>query len=358
MTKKISFIDNLKIFLIALVVAHHVAQAYQVGVNDWLVADPDKTVWLSVLISTNATYFMGLFFLISAYFLPSSCAKTSPWVLVKKKLIRLGIPTLLTVLFILPPTFYLGGYVEQYSFVSFLKDWFFTREHFTFGHTWFIMQLLVYSCGYVAIRKYFGSFTKPIVLSHKLILLYTLALFACTGIVSLQYPQNTWCLYHLVEPYHLPQYISLFVIGSIAYEHNWLQTFDRRIGYIWLGIGIFGVVIYAIQNVISEFGFSPLGYLLWSSVMCSAWCVGLLALFRDYVTVDGRIHCFLRDNAYCVYLVHILPLVYIQSLFVPYDFGGMQKFLMVFALSYVASYVVALLLRYMREWILSPISKK
>ncbi len=341
---KIYYLDNLKVFLVALVVAHHAAQGYQLG-ELWLIPDPDQTKWLALLISTNATFFMGLFFFISGYFLPRSCEKTTRGTLFKKKVMRLGVPALCTVLFILPPTYYVSEYNQHESFIHFLTGWFFTKEHFTFGHTWFIMQLLFYSSIYIALCP---KRAHQVAISNSRIVLYTVALFVSTWLVSLKFPNGEWYFYHLVEPFHLPQYISLFAAGIMAYKSNWLHTVSPRMGYTWLGIGSICFAILVVLKA-ANIGFSPIGYTLWSSIMCSSFCVGLLTLFRECCNVQTPLLQFLAKNGYTVYLVHVLPVICVQRLLLPYSFGGMLKFFIAFVVSYIASYMLAALLRFKKE---------
>ncbi len=341
---KISYLDNLKTFLIILVVAHHAALSYQLGAANWLIPDPEKTKWISLLITSNATFFMGLFFLISGYFLPGSYERSPAWILIKKKLIRLGIPTLFTLFFILPPAFYFS-YQGPLSFTDFYRYWFLTKAHFTWGHTWFIIQLLIYSIFYIVCRKLYPSFLKPsqhFSLTQTKIVLYTTALFLMTAIMNLWFPQDRWTLHHLFEPYHLPQYVSLFFIGILAFENKWLETLNRPMGYTWLMIGIlcFGYLALHLETQ------APLFKTLWSSLMCPAWCIGLLTLFRDYMNKTGPLLQSLSANAYAVYLVHVVVVVYIQSLLVPYtQWSIWEKFTITFVIGYLGSNLICVLLR-------------
>ena len=78
---------------------------------------------------------MGLFFLISAYFIPGSLDRSGTKQFVRKRAIRLGVPMLVVLILSLSVT----GKAE-------------------FAHTWFLEHLLFYSLAYVCIyeacRKY------------------------------------------------------------------------------------------------------------------------------------------------------------------------------------------------------------
>ncbi|MEH7239365.1 acyltransferase family protein, partial [Bacillus sp. JJ1562] len=94
------FIDNIKIALIMLVVAHHAGQPYGPG-GWWYFLDDESINWLGRFFSVNAAFFMSMFFFLSAYFLPQSIARKGPERFLKERLIRIGIPLLLGFLVII-----------------------------------------------------------------------------------------------------------------------------------------------------------------------------------------------------------------------------------------------------------------
>ena len=69
-TTRLAFLDNLKIGLTALVIAHHAGQAYGPTGGSWPIFSPERSDLLGPFFGVNAAFFMGLFFLISAYFVP------------------------------------------------------------------------------------------------------------------------------------------------------------------------------------------------------------------------------------------------------------------------------------------------
>lgn len=67
---RLIFMDNLRVFLMVLVVAHHAAQPYGPTGGDWLIFNPERAAILGPFFAVNAAFFMGLFFFIAGYFLP------------------------------------------------------------------------------------------------------------------------------------------------------------------------------------------------------------------------------------------------------------------------------------------------
>ncbi|MCG3866144.1 acyltransferase family protein [Photobacterium sp. Ph5] len=82
---------------------------------------------------------MSLFFFISAYFVTSSLERKAQRLFVKDKFIRLGIPVLISLVFIIP--FIGNGFISY--FVNFFKS-----GNIDLGVTWFCWTLIVFSIAY------------------------------------------------------------------------------------------------------------------------------------------------------------------------------------------------------------------
>jgi glucan biosynthesis protein C len=92
-TSRIYFLDNLKVFLAILVVLHHSAQPYGPGGGWWIASDPNQNtidfIVLGIFMAVNMSFFMGLFFMISAYFLPASLDRKGHAKFMKDRLVKL-----------------------------------------------------------------------------------------------------------------------------------------------------------------------------------------------------------------------------------------------------------------------------
>ena len=94
--KRLYYLDNLKVCLTVLVIMHHAGQAYGNG-GDWAYtpSNPAEFMpWIWHFFSTNAAFFMGLYFFISGYFVPISFDRQGTKQFIRKKLLRLGVPLL------------------------------------------------------------------------------------------------------------------------------------------------------------------------------------------------------------------------------------------------------------------------
>src|SRR5208337_962145 len=138
-TTRIYFLDNLKVLLTVLVVLHHAAQPYGPGGGWWIASDPYSIVdflVLGIFMAVNASYFMGLFFMISAYFVPASLERKGASKFIKDRSVKLGVPILI---------FFFG----VFPVMGYLLD---GKPSITLGHLWFLALLLIFSAVYVAYR--------------------------------------------------------------------------------------------------------------------------------------------------------------------------------------------------------------
>lgn len=102
---RLFFLDNLRVLLIMLVIAGHLAATYS-GSDVWYYYEPTKDEVASIILSifgvTVQAFTMGLFFLIAGYLTPGAYDRKGATAFLKGRLLRLGIPLLIYDLFIAP----------------------------------------------------------------------------------------------------------------------------------------------------------------------------------------------------------------------------------------------------------------
>ena len=326
-----------------LVVLQHSAGAYSIGEN-WLVVSPERVSFFKPFLTVNSTFFMGLFFFISAFFMPTSLLRYGRRAFVINKIKRLIIPAILGVLIVLPLAYYVQSYPD--SFIHFYLNYV-TSETINFGHMWFLIQLFIYSC-FFALLYYLKKDSllkqnnKPLTCLQGVSFILLLSLL--TYFVGLVSPINQWFWQHLVEPYHLPQYISLFVLGIIAFQRDWLSSTTLKFGIYWLFIGVIGIIF---QSILSSYDIKKnlLGSTLWTSLECISLCIGLLIIFRDYFNYSNKILQFLSNNAFAVYIIHVPIVVWTQHYLLQYPISPINKFFITSLFSYFIAYLLSCLLR-------------
>ena len=351
---RLEYLDALKVALIVLVIAHHAGQSFGPTGGAWPVYNADRAPILDKFFTINAAFFMGLFFLISAYFVPASFEHKGPRRYLKERLVRLGTPLAI----------FLGGallyeFVQvvivqggslwtavEYAWSGMVLD-----QHFM--HLWFLDQLLIYSSLYVVRRTLivhrFRTRSLPVP-GNAAIVAFSLGLALVTFLVMTVYPVNSWTVLFGIfttEPAHLPQYASLFVVGLLAYHGRWLTRMTTRQGMLWLGIGLALSVVWCVHPFGATGGFS-VGTLMrstWEAFECVGLCIGLLVLFREFVSSAPRLLRMMAPNAYGVYIIHIFIVVPLQVAIIGLAAAPLVKFALVVLLAVPISFSLAALLR-------------
>ena len=321
------YLDNLKVFLTVLVIFHHAGQAYGNG-GGWAYqpSNPDEFLpWIWHFFSVNAGFFMGLFFLISGYFVPASYDRQGGKVFVKKKLMRLGIP----LLFIGIITSSITGTLEV-------------------AHMWFVESLLVFCLIYALIRK----FCRPISgeCSSKPTIPGLLILGLIIGIGSFFIrkvsPQDNWIMIPLkIEPAHYLQYVVLFVVGILAGRFKWFAKMSNATGAVSLLIGAALAVGMYILGDNAWSGFVWKWYGIYESLMCVFLCFGLIWLFRQVFCSTSPFMQWCAAQSYGAYVFHLLLMLGIQFATDTIWMGAFGKFIFIGISTTVVSYLLTWLVR-------------
>ncbi|HET6872452.1 MAG TPA: acyltransferase family protein [Sporolactobacillaceae bacterium] len=374
--QRLDYLDSLKVALTFLVVAHHAGQPYGGSGGFWPFVS-QQTTNLGPFFAVNAAFFMTLFFMVSAYFVPASYDKKGPKRFLKDRLKRIGIPLLLGFLLIVPPlmyTYYINyrgygyisyGYYLTHVFFGFGQP---VPPHWTgpswpdvqFAHLWFLEHLLFYAVVYclwrVIVSKIkpqrmesqnnseFPSFTK--------IFVFAVLLALVTFVVRIYYPIDRWVGFLgfiQAEFAHVPQYASFFVIGMVAYRKNWLNQLPDRIGQVWLCIGVLLAAIFYIGAYSHLFWFfngggfngGSLLYSFYDTLMCTGLCIGLVYLFKKKLNGTTKLIKVLAQNAFTVYIIHYPIVVMLQYAFGHLQWIALAKFLMVTVLGIIISFFLS-----------------
>ena len=321
------YLDNLKVFLTVLVIFHHAGQAYGNG-GGWAYtpSNPQEFLpWIWHFFAVNAGFFMGLFFLISGYFVPASYDRQGGKVFVKKKFLRLGIPLL-----------FIGIIASAIT------------GTFEVAHMWFVESLLVFCLIYALVRK----FCKPIseVCSSKPTIPGLLILGLVIGIGSYFIrkvsPQDNWIMVPLkIEPAHYLQYVVLFIVGVLAGRFKWFEKMSNVTGAISLFIGTaFAIGMYVLGDN-GWSGFVWKWYGIYESLMCVFLCFGLIWLFRQVFCSTSPFMQWCAAQSYGAYVFHLFIMLGIQFATDAIWMGAFGKFVFIGISTAIVSYVLTWLVR-------------
>jgi glucan biosynthesis protein C len=329
-TTRLVFVDNIRVLLTILVILFHLAITYA-GTGDWYYMEGREDTLTGALgawfLAVNQSYFMGLFLLISAYFVPGSYDRKGAGRFLKDRLIRLGIPLALYSWILRPTLVYLDpirAASPRPSFWRFLGQYFRDQPIVGSGPLWFIEVLLLFSALY-ALWRVLARPRPPAAVSgfpsSGRIALLALFMGIAGFAVRVVFPMG-WNLklLNLQLPFFV-QYMVLFVVGLIAYRRNWLLALPDRVGRLWLWVAVGLILLFwplvvaggAIDQGFEAFGggwhWQALAYALWESYVCVAMCIGLVYLYRRYGDRQGGVARFMSRSAYAAYLIHEVLIV-------------------------------------------------
>jgi hypothetical protein len=325
---RLHFIDNIRWFIIILVVVLHAGVTYS-NIGHWYYREPADlgvvtyVLFLMFLTFTQA-YSMGLLFLIAGYFVPGSFDRKGFARFLRDRMVRLGIPTLIYMLFIqtaiiyyllafqwkgLRPPFseYLVNYIKNFDFLG------------GSGPMWFALALLIFSAIYAAFRRFSRSSTGPKpekeIPGHFAVVGLVLLISAGAFAIRLFQPIGTSVMN--MQLCYFSSYIIMFIIGIISYRNRWLQRISYSFAIVWFKAAIICGSIFWLALMVHAVMFSEdpsmfsgglnwqsVAYAFWESFFCVGTCLGLIAIFRDHFAWKGRLARFLSDNGFSVYLFH------------------------------------------------------
>jgi glucan biosynthesis protein C len=362
---RLGYVDNLRVLLTVLVLAHHSALTYG-ALPIWYWTEPSTSpsgIALMVLVIVNQFYFMGFFFLLSGLFAPGSVDRKGPGAFARDRLLRLGVP-LVAFWLVARPLLSLQSWPDHRAEgESFLQFWFTVGD---VGPLWFAEVLLVMSLAYAAYRALrarsaarsgiadAGSPTtddaEPRPVRFRAIAGLVAVLTAVTFLWRLAVPSGTyWELSGLPSPAYLPQYVILFVVGLLAVRRGWLTALTVRQGRVALVVALVSLGLAlggtALATTPGAGLLAQLGAGLAENVFAVSTIVALLVLFRERFSGQPAWARWAAQNSFAVYVIHPLVLVGVAMLFAPLVAPAGVKFLILLALSVPLCWGFAHLLR-------------
>jgi glucans biosynthesis protein C len=237
-----------------------------------------------------------------------SCDEKGPRDFLKSRLLRLGVPLLVFALVMMP----------LQVFVFHVQPTGSSWPEINVGYLWFIEHLLIFSVCYALwriIRKGRAQTSqeqaKPP--GYRLILVFALLLAATSAVVRIWYPIDTWTNllgFVRVAFADVPRDLSFFIIGAVAYRHQWFLRFPTKDGQVWLLIGLTTAVLWYVYilwlRAILPIGESAMFFIypIWETLLCCGMCIGLLVTFREKLDFHGSLAKALARAQYAAYIFH------------------------------------------------------
>ncbi|MGD9381691.1 MAG: acyltransferase family protein [Candidatus Thorarchaeota archaeon] len=387
-TKRLVFLDNMKIFFVILVIFTHVMVTYggrgswyyYATLNETFPVDIVATIALYMIAGIAAIFLpsiMGLFFLMGGYFSPRSLERKGVPSFWKERILRLGIPVLLYVLLINPIFYYLlavqgilpwsstlqaGSFLEYYlgnfgslpGFVNFIT---------TFAITWFLVVLLVFTAVYTIWTRVANNASVQTRIPEQLpipryfyLLLLAIGLGFVSFVVRIAFPIEQWPLGLPIG--YMIQYFMMFSVGVVAVRYDWINQIRRHHVKVWAATIFALVVIYftyffVFVGVEADYtvffgglNLEALVFALVDNIICMGMIFVLIKLFYAKFNTGGNVQKILADNAYLVYLIHPFIVLPISLGLAPVFLSPLIKLAIVVPVSVILCYMASYLIRF------------
>ena len=360
-------LSNLRAVVILIVLAFHAVLAYLASLPAVPYRFDDAPYrWQAIPIVDSQRFFgfdlfcawqdvslMSLMFFLSGLFVPSSLARKGSMTFLSDRFFRIGLPLAAVVVFLMPLTYY-PTYDVTATDPSVSAYW----QHLTAlpfwpcGPQWFLWQLLAMNVMAAGLHRFVPGWTESLgrvaasARAHPI--RFFGALVAVSALVylplALAYSPWQWTSYgpfsfQISRALHyLVYFFAGCAVGAYGLDRGLLAidgALARNWG-AWLGASIVGFVLWALPtSQMVDGAQAPLlvqiAAALGFVVACASGCFVLMALCLRFAPERARILDSLSVNAYSMYLLHYVFIVWLQYALLPIGLFAIGKGAIVFA---------------------------
>ena len=361
--RRIFFLDNLKAFIVCLMIVFHAAMCYMAYAPEWWYtvdkADPKFAFTLFVLWAD--IFIMPVMFFISGYFGIMSLSRQTGAQFWKSKLLRIVLPWIAGVILLAPPVTYIMfasrgipmDYVNDYLFKLFVFGPCFSHVQY-----WFLGMLTYLYIALFLFCKIMPSFKERQGISipgPKLFVGFAVLCYICTAAAYFYVNGNydLWCNIWPVlvyQPTRISFYPLYFFLGAYAWRHQWFVEGGYKADPAkWLPAFIVTGIAYLFYTTMgAPTAASPEQYMLVKAAIHVLFLLsavfGLLAIFQSKLDYTNGILGELAANSYNMYYTHMGLVMLIAWGFLYIDLPTYPKYIIVSILSLLASYLTGRIL--------------
>jgi hypothetical protein len=321
------FLDNLRAFVVLLVIALHGFMNYMAYASDCYVVDRQNSIFFTLLVLLIDVPIMPIMFFIAGYFALPSLRKSGGRVFLREKLMRLGIPWAIAVLVLAPPIAYMT-YLSRDVPMGLFEFWRtdFWTEMYEQSVYWFLgillFMFLVLGFVYSLSGRLRAAPQRVSIPSWKTFVSFAAVMSAGFLLPNLWRSMDDWMdVYYLFvfQPVRLPVYIGYFVLGLYAYQHAWFTAdgYQPRPGCWGLGCILFGLAYLGFRGWSLSIEEPLLLVGAGTGILFNAFCLASLiagvAVFQQKINGAGFFWKSQAANSYGIYYLHPLvldPLAY------------------------------------------------
>jgi glucan biosynthesis protein C len=370
--------SNLRAVVIVIVLAFHSVLAYLAS----LPAEPHRFDdapyrWQAIPIVDTQRFFgfdlfcawqdvslMSLMFFLSGLFVPASLARKGSITFVSDRFFRIGLPLVLVVVFLMPVTYY-PTYLVTAADPSVSAYWaqLTALPFWPCGPQWFLWQLLLLNVLGAALHRFAPGWSESLgrlaasTREHPVRFFVALVSASALAYVPLALAYSPWewtssgpFSFQVSRPLHyLVYFFAGCAVGAYGLDRGLLAADGAlaRNWAAWFAASVVGFVLWALPTSLMVDGrqasvlvqaAAALGFTL----ACASGCFALLALCLRFAPERTRILDSLSVNAYSMYLLHYVFIVWLQYALLPIALFAAGKALIVFGGTLALSWAAAL----------------
>jgi len=371
-------LSNLRAFVILIVLGFHSVLAYldslpaeprafEVPPYAWQaspIVDSKRWFGFDLFCAWHDVYLMSLMFFLSGLFVWPSLARKGSWPFLRDRLLRLGLPLVLAVALLMPVALYPVYRVSAVdpSLAEYWRQWM-ALPFWPCGPQWFLWQLFALNIVAAALYRVAPGAGDRLGQWAALVrdrpVRFFLALVALSAIaylpLALSYSPWSWFQYgpfafQSSRPLHYGVYFFAGIaVGARSLDGGLLAAHGvlARHWPVWLAVAAVTFLLWIGPTaLIMEYTHgSPLGLDAAADLGFVLACAGggmlVLALVLRFATTRKRILDSLSENAYGMYLVHYVFVVWLQYMLLSVALPAIAKAAIVFcgtlALSWAAT---------------------
>ena len=350
---RIYFLDNLRTFMIFLVVLYHAGGVYEssgIWASFWLVDDPSTNHLAGILNIIIDIFVMPTVFFISGFFMPLSMKKKKGWAFLKSRFKRLIIPWIVAVLTLIPLYKIIFLYSRNLPQESWTTYFHWSNGIWSQNWLWFLPVLFLFDILYLLFSRANINISS-ITLKKAIWAIFLIGLIYSICMSIFKFQGWTKTIFIDFQNERLLTYFMIFLLGALCYN---LKIFESDVTsknlYIvinctaWIPINLYILVLINFFIRPGNFIFSGIVdiILLWLGFYLSLLCLLYLMVttFRYYLNRQGKILKALNENSYNVYIIHVIVIGCIAVIMLNMTIPSLLKYLTLAVSTWVISNLI------------------
>lgn len=366
MNKRLTYLDNIKVFLISYVITGHIAASYgAIGGGRWSYLEQNnefitKAV-LSLFVLLAYAFLMSMFIFIAGYFTYPSLKKKGTLLFLKDRVFRLAIPLVLYYFMIGPVVRFISKSAKGYNgtFFQFMTESYQAHTYGFMGVMWFVALILIFSVAYAFFLYLFPngwyrpkdeSFPKQL-----RILLFVVVVGLASFLTRIIFPMGG----DFVGSRPLGSMVifgTSFFLGTTAARYQWLEKLTYTNARPWFISALMVMLVpaalllflrkdFSIGMIAQPGSIASLLYAYWEIIKSLGTGMIAIVVFRKWINTPGKLIDMLGRSVFLAYFIHPLICVLFLYAFSASDLHPLLKFAIVAPTALVTTFATAWLLR-------------